>query len=355
MYGFQNLLDVGYDINQIIPAPYDWRIPPTALEQRDAYFSRLKASIEFAVHATNQRAVLVGHSMGCKVISYFLNWVQDQNWIDQHVESAAFLAPPFLGAPFALRAMITGDTLNLSPLLSAHEGAQICRAMGSWPWLMPLATSDSFQLPEPAARVKLSSEKKKKDKEAYTHVGPVDALKLSGAPGLKYWEDYFASNPHYVTKTPSAAELHPCLEVPPIRRLVCIYGVNLPTEVSYFFKVNDDNPQFLQPELDVSQDSISKKETKVLNPMGLDIRGGIMFESKSTPQPAFDKKKISGDGSIPYASMAYAHKLKERTSMRRAIGCAAADVEIIELESVGHRALLSTDATIGLIIDLGCK
>lgn len=294
--------------------------------------------------------------MGCRVTSYFLNWIESQEWIDAHVETVAFLAPPFLGAPFALKAMITGETLNLSPLISPHEGYQICRSMGSWPWLLPPVGHDAVasMFPEPAARVKISSQsKKKKDKDAYAAATAIDALKSTGAPGAKFFADYFEADKYF--NVPKGANPAPYLDLPPVKKLLCMYGVNLPTEISYFFRVNDENPALVQADLDSSQDSLSEKETKVLNPAALEIRGGIMFETKKTVQPAFEKKKISGDGSIPYASLAYCHKLKQRATALKAAGKAAPEIEIIELEGVGHRLLLSNDATIATIIDLGCK
>ena len=55
-------------------APYDWRIPPSKLEQRDAYFTRLRDSIKTSHRVNGQKVVLLGHSMGCRVIQYFLIW-----------------------------------------------------------------------------------------------------------------------------------------------------------------------------------------------------------------------------------------------------------------------------------------
>ena len=42
----ENLAVVGYDTNNMILAAYDWRLSYWNLEERDGYFSRLKASIE---------------------------------------------------------------------------------------------------------------------------------------------------------------------------------------------------------------------------------------------------------------------------------------------------------------------
>lgn len=42
----ENLAVVNYDTNNLILAPYDWRLTPYNLEERDGYFSRLKSTIE---------------------------------------------------------------------------------------------------------------------------------------------------------------------------------------------------------------------------------------------------------------------------------------------------------------------
>jgi triacylglycerol esterase/lipase EstA (alpha/beta hydrolase family) len=43
---------------------------------RDGYFSSLKVSIEAMARREKKKVVLLGHSMGNRVIQYFLNWVR---------------------------------------------------------------------------------------------------------------------------------------------------------------------------------------------------------------------------------------------------------------------------------------
>lgn len=38
-----SLADIGYDPNSMVALPYDWRLSISNLEQRDAYYSRLRA------------------------------------------------------------------------------------------------------------------------------------------------------------------------------------------------------------------------------------------------------------------------------------------------------------------------
>ena len=42
----ENLAVVNYDTDNLVLAPYDWRLSTYNLEERDGYFSRLKTTIE---------------------------------------------------------------------------------------------------------------------------------------------------------------------------------------------------------------------------------------------------------------------------------------------------------------------
>jgi hypothetical protein len=42
----ENLAVVGYDADNLVLTPYDWRLSMYNLEERDGYFSRLKTVIE---------------------------------------------------------------------------------------------------------------------------------------------------------------------------------------------------------------------------------------------------------------------------------------------------------------------
>lgn len=71
----ENLCELGYNDENLICAPYDWRVPYAYLEERDGYFSTLKVKIEAMVRRERKKAVILGHSMGNRIIQYFLNWV----------------------------------------------------------------------------------------------------------------------------------------------------------------------------------------------------------------------------------------------------------------------------------------
>ena len=48
-------------------AAYDWRLSCASLENRDHYFTRLRSHIETATLTSEEKVVLVSHSMGSQV------------------------------------------------------------------------------------------------------------------------------------------------------------------------------------------------------------------------------------------------------------------------------------------------
>lgn len=65
----------GYDESKLKAAPYDWRMPPMYLEQRDGYFSKVCRTIEETYCDNgNKPVVLLAHSMGNNMAHYFSNW-----------------------------------------------------------------------------------------------------------------------------------------------------------------------------------------------------------------------------------------------------------------------------------------
>ena len=122
-------------------APYDWRLPPMALEQRDQYFSRTLKQVEELYHNSHKTpVVLVGHSLGTKTAHYFLNFCLQQKgqaWIDKHIHTYLPVGAPHLGAPKALRSVVAGDKMGLDAFLSDEEALALGRGIGSGPWLFP--------------------------------------------------------------------------------------------------------------------------------------------------------------------------------------------------------------------------
>lgn len=130
----------GEDAN-IMAAPYDWRMAPSTLENRDQYFTNTIGMIEELYSKNNSTpVVLVCHSMGCKAAHYLLNFALDvkgQDWIDKHIHTYMPIGGPHLGAPLAMQGAVSGVPMQLGTFLSKEEQMFYNRTLGSGPWLVP--------------------------------------------------------------------------------------------------------------------------------------------------------------------------------------------------------------------------
>ncbi len=152
----ENLATIGYDPGNAFTAAYDWRMSYMNYEIRDQYFTRLKQHIEVAVKVSDQKAVLLSHSMGSQVLYYFLHWVEAEgygdggnDWVDRHIDSWINISGCMLGAAKDLPAVLSGemkDTAQLNAFavyglerfLSRYERAEIFRAMPGLSSMLPL-------------------------------------------------------------------------------------------------------------------------------------------------------------------------------------------------------------------------
>jgi hypothetical protein len=127
-------------------APYDWRLPPSHLEVRDSYFSNVITQVEGLYSKNNNMpVVLLCHSSGTKTCHYFLNFAKrkkGQAWLDKYIHTYLPVGGPHLGAPKALRSVISGDKMNLDTFLSDEEALTMGRSLGSGPWLFPETLPD---------------------------------------------------------------------------------------------------------------------------------------------------------------------------------------------------------------------
>lgn len=133
---------VGYTKENMAAAPYDWRIPPRYLEKRDHFFSQLVKIVETMVKRTDHKVVLLSHSMGYRVVHYFIEFVKKnipdgQTWVDTHVQFLLPISPIFLGSPRPLKAVLIGDKMDMDTFLTDEEAIFMARTWGSTPWLFP--------------------------------------------------------------------------------------------------------------------------------------------------------------------------------------------------------------------------
>ncbi|KAI0674898.1 LACT-domain-containing protein [Trametes maxima] len=99
----ENLAVVNYDTNNLHLAPYDWRLSYYNLEERDGYFSKLRATIE----------------------GFVLKWVESPehgkggpDWVENHIEAFISIAGTHLVQAKAMAAFLSGemkDTVQINP------------------------------------------------------------------------------------------------------------------------------------------------------------------------------------------------------------------------------------------------
>ncbi|KAI9462617.1 Lecithin:cholesterol acyltransferase-domain-containing protein [Russula earlei] len=133
----ENLAVVNYDTNNLVLAPYDWRLSMYNLEERDGYFSRLKTAIEGFRMRQRKKCVIAAHSMGSTVLllsfprarilvpCHSLKWVESPahgkggpNWVESHIQAIVSIAGTHLGVTKAMAALLSGemkDTVDLNP------------------------------------------------------------------------------------------------------------------------------------------------------------------------------------------------------------------------------------------------
>jgi hypothetical protein len=354
-----NLIDVGYEPKSMVAAPYDWRLPPCKLQERDKFFTWMKMQCELLLRVNKEKVVLISHSMGCRTTSYFFEWIKAnvenaEEWLDTHIHAWMALGAPLLGAPVTMRSMMIGDTLGLDLFLHSYEGVQLARHLGSLPWLFPLKEE---VLPDQIVHVRTPT--------GECNVLPtIDAMQMYAPRTNRFWNEFYTTDPLFlkqksinplIANAPDA-DLPPVLRVPPVKNTWIIYGTNMQTEASYFFRpatVKTADSVIL--ELDTSAGGPGSEYDPLWNPTGLKIEGGVGFETEMTAQPAFGDRCVSGDGTVPYASLAYAHRWKELADAGRQTGFKMSNVEVTEVKGAQHRLMLNNDAVLDLVVKYICQ
>ncbi|KAM7259786.1 hypothetical protein ACFE04_015527 [Oxalis oulophora] len=150
-------IQFGIEANAIIAAPYDWRLSPLMLEERDLYFHRLKLTFETALKLRGGPSVVFAHSLGNNVFRYFLEWLKLEvapkyytQWLDEHIYAYFAVGAPFLGAPETVKASLAGVTFGLPIsevlflawhyLLSEGTARLMFNSFGSSLWMTPFSS-----------------------------------------------------------------------------------------------------------------------------------------------------------------------------------------------------------------------
>jgi len=111
------LADIGYDVNSMHMASFDWRLSFEHLEKRDRYFTRLRQNVETLVSTNEVKATIVVHSMGGNLWHYFMQWVThrvDPDWVNKYIRSEILISSPMLGLPKAFYSLLAGDNRDFA-------------------------------------------------------------------------------------------------------------------------------------------------------------------------------------------------------------------------------------------------
>eukprot|EP01043_Picozoa_sp_COSAG02_P086889 COSAG02_NODE_24267_length_693_cov_1.267677_2_plen_166_part_01 len=108
------------------------------------------------------------------------------------------------------------------------------------------------------------------------------------------------------------------------------YGINLDTEVGYFFK--NKNGVELMPSGPKSSCGVELDSTASMSNLNFKVKSGVIFETGTT-QHTIDETEIraSGDGTVPYKSLRYSEQWDSPT-------CRS---EIVEIDKSEHREILA--------------
>eukprot|EP00211_Chloroparvula_japonica_P003813 CAMPEP_0119135150 /NCGR_PEP_ID=MMETSP1310-20130426/18732_1 /TAXON_ID=464262 /ORGANISM="Genus nov. species nov., Strain RCC2339" /LENGTH=730 /DNA_ID=CAMNT_0007126009 /DNA_START=45 /DNA_END=2237 /DNA_ORIENTATION=+ len=325
------LCNFGYDTNNLTAMPYDWRIPPEKLEERDRYYTRLMRQTELMFDVNGEKVVLVGHSMGNRCLQYFFAWVEKHSpgWCETYVQSFLAMGAPFLGAPKVVRSVVSGDQLGLDMFLLLKEGLAMARANASLPWLFPLREED---YPNDVAYCVDGPQ------EQWTSHDVQGMINKASPRSWGFYEDFYLNSDLFLAGG-KALDSSPILTRPPVN-IWCVYGVNLRTEVSYYFASDPDKPAHFS--LSAAADHLSYQKC-AQNPGGIKIKGGMGFETRRTFQETVGYE-ICGDGTVPYASLQYPRVWMEDAKKN------GKSIEIVEIEGADHRDMLSEDVLFYVVL-----
>ncbi|KAG7473204.1 hypothetical protein MATL_G00093100 [Megalops atlanticus] len=227
----QHLVNIGYVRNETVrAAPYDWRIAPN---EHDEYFARLKGLVEEMYETYDHPVYLLGHSMGCNYILYFLNR-QSQAWKDRYIRGFISLGAPWGGAVKPLRVLASGENDGI-PLVSNIKIREEQRMTTTNPWMVP--TREAW----PPEHVFIST----------------PAFNYTSRDYRRFFRDISFEDGWYMYE--DTKDLTSGLPAPGVE-VHCMYGVGLPTPVTYVYDEgfpNADPVDFVYDDGDDTVDSRS--------------------------------------------------------------------------------------------------
>ncbi|KAJ3167984.1 hypothetical protein HDU88_001931 [Geranomyces variabilis] len=291
-----NLGSLGYDSNSMYLASYDWRLSYQNLQKRDLYFTKLKHTIEDAYtqailsgsSAEEARVTVISHSMGATIFLYFINWAranEGEEWGAKYLSGWINIAGTVLGTPKSLAMMLSGEmrdtaqlngmgSLMLENFFSRKQRARLARSWGGlasmfpyggervWGRLSHPAPDEDPNRETPSLSSIIDVEYNPDDTET-TNTTRLSRFQLSAAnvssfvehsgsdePRHPYWADQIDYGIATSKKDLQHSKRNPKAWTNPLLtplprfhknfKIVCLYGVGLPAERKYFYKLDGD-------------------------------------------------------------------------------------------------------------------
>ncbi|KAJ8749147.1 hypothetical protein K2173_013754 [Erythroxylum novogranatense] len=282
-------IQFGIEANAIIAVPYDWRLSPSMLEKRDLYFHRLKLTFETNFKVRGGPSIVFAHSLGNHVFRYFLEWLKLEiapkhynEWLDEHIHAYFAVGSPLLGSTETLKATLFGNTFGLP--VSEGTARLMFNSFASSIWMLPFSKyckadrpywrhfSGSFHKdhhpyhcdrqevysgwPTNIVNIEIPTTHAIDAYPSITEVNRVNvsnigyglplqlsfsADEISDGTFFKAIEDYDSDIKRLLYQLHKSYHDDPVLnpltpwDRPPIKNVFCIYGVDLKTEVGYYF------------------------------------------------------------------------------------------------------------------------
>ncbi|CAN0897603.1 Phospholipid--sterol O-acyltransferase [Linum grandiflorum] len=285
-------IQFGIEANAIIAVPYDWRLSPSMLEERDLYFHNLKLTFETALKLRGGPSLVFGHSLGNLVFRYFLEWLKLEiapkhynQWLDDHIHAYFAVGAPLLGSPETVKATLFGNTFGLP--VSEGTARLMFNSFGSSSWMMPISKycrsdnpywkhfsggfkrnnqtyhceeqeyrSDYSGWPTNLVNIEIPSTR---GLDAYPSLSEMvetnfsnlecglptqlsfSAREVADGTLFRAIEDYDSDSKRLLYQLQKSYHGDPVVnpltpwERPPIKNIFCIYGVDSKTEVGYYF------------------------------------------------------------------------------------------------------------------------
>lgn len=276
----ENLATIGYDPTNAFTAAYDWRLSYMDYENRDQYFTRLKAHIEVANKIQGKKVVLLSHSMGSQVLYYFFHWVEAEgygdggpSWVEDHVDSWINISGCMLGTPKGFPAVLSGEmkdtaqlnafaVYGLEKFLSRYERVEIFRAMPGISSMLPIGGNavwgNHTWAPDDAEGQNVTFGNFVNFRYHNSTHSPGNLTVDETFPYLFGHSDTWYKNSvqrsfsHGVAHTKKIVEdnqkipakwvnpLETRLPLAPNLKIYCFYGVGKPTERAYFYREDTD-------------------------------------------------------------------------------------------------------------------